>query len=344
MQTKLLQKYLDHITYERSLSEHTLRAYQKDLSEFLDYLKAEEISLEALQPQHFRSYFSQRLASSLAPASVRPRSKNGIGPRTQARNLAAIRSFFAFLKKRKILDKNPAKALKSPRFRHPLPSLPAPQELDRVFSIIKTRQEEEQEKNEAGDRDEAQIREGGTYKYREGKGGAGLPEGLLWRDRAICELLYSSGMRIAELLSLELTHLDYPKIPEKIKIKGKGSRERIVFLGYQARVALEEYLRRRPCFRPSSEMLFLNYRGGRLSKRGARFILNKMGRVLALQKKLSPHKFRHSFATDLLNEGADLRVVQEMLGHASLSTTQIYTHVSREALRNTYRKCHPHSK
>ena len=330
MQSKL-KKYLNYLEYERNLSAHTLLAYKKDLSEFLAYLQAEELCLEELQSQHFRAYFARRLGLN---------TKSGIGARTQARKLAAIRSFFAFVKKRGILEVNPARDLKSPRFRRPLPSIPTLQDLEKIFTII-TEKKRNQSETEDICKDYRREEEETKYSYSQR---AMLSEALLWRDRAICELLYSSGMRIAELLGLNMAYVKGPELPKRIKIRGKGSRERIVFLGSIARSALKEYLRYRPCFAPHSEMLFLNYRGGALTKRGARFILRRLGRTLQLSKELSPHKFRHSFATDLLNEGADLRIVQEMLGHASLSTTQVYTHVSQEHLRNVYRQCHPHGK
>ena len=333
---EFLQKYLDYLEYERALSPHTLLAYKKDLSEFLDYLQAEELRLEELQVQHFRAYFAHRLELK----ALKKSGKKGIGSRTQARKLAAIRSFFAFLEKRKMIKVNPARALKSPRFRRPLPSIPNSQDLEKVFDIAenlaaRNRRQDTYNGHQLKEEEEAKH----TYSQN-----PILVEAMLWRDRAICELLYSSGMRISELLSLDLSCVSTAELPSKIKIKGKGSRERIVFLGSAARSALKEYLKRRPDFLPCSEALFLNYRGGLLTDRGARFILRKLGRSLRFQKDLSPHKFRHSFATDLLNEGADLRFVQEMLGHASLSTTQIYTHVSQERLRNVYRQCHPHAK
>ena len=297
------------------LSKNTLRAYKKDLRELLDYMESETLSLKELKVQHLRAYFSYRLNLKLALKA----NKKSISSRTQARKLAAIRSFFSFLERRKIIKENPLRSLKNPRFKRPLPSIPISQDLEKIFSESNSKK---QNKSPIG-------------------------SALFWRDKALCELLYSSGMRIAELLSLQFSNLQI--LPQQIKIIGKGSRERVVFLGSDALQALDKYCHHRKLLLSQaksgngSDALFLNYRGTALSDRGARFILQKLASELGLTKKLSPHKFRHAFATDLLNNGADIRIVQEMLGHASISTTQIYTHISQERLRSVYRNCHPHS-
>ena len=162
------------------------------------------------------------------------------------------------------------------------------------------------------------------------------------RDRAIYEMLYSTGMRIAELLSISLR--DVVKGDSRLKIMGKGRRERIVFMGDEARAALENYISIRSHFKPSTDKLFLNARGRALDPRGVRYRLSLLQKKKGLSVSLHPHKFRHSFATDLLNSGADIRAVQEMLGHKSISSTQIYTGVSRDRLREIHRQCHPHGK
>ncbi|MBC7345046.1 MAG: tyrosine-type recombinase/integrase, partial [Clostridia bacterium] len=169
------------------------------------------------------------------------------------------------------------------------------------------------------------------------------------RDRAILELFYSSGLRVVELVSLRVGDVDFYE--GTVRVWGKGSRERIVPLGSEAERSLKVYLERgRPELmrrgrrQRSEEALFLNCRGGRLTARGARNIVYKYASRIGFLEKVSPHTFRHSFATHLLDGGADLRVVQELLGHASLSTTQIYTHVTRERLRAVYMRAHPRAR
>ncbi len=163
----------------------------------------------------------------------------------------------------------------------------------------------------------------------------------LWslRDKAILEFLYSTGARVSEVVNLKKDDLDL--ISGIVKVKGKGRKERILPLGEPAVRALRNYLKER---KDKSCYLFINRRGGRLSDRGIRLILDKYIKRLSLNCKVSPHTIRHSFATHLLNRGADLRSVQELLGHSSISTTQVYTHLSIEHLKNTYEKTHPRAK
>ncbi len=168
---------------------------------------------------------------------------------------------------------------------------------------------------------------------------------LALRDRTVLEMLYSTGCRISELVSLDV--MDVNLRERTARVMGKGSRERLVFIGRQALAVLREYLGRRgeraapdP---DSARALFVNGRGTRLTDRGVRFILGSYIRSAGLAKKVTPHTFRHSFATHLLDRGADIRAVQELLGHASLSTTQVYTHVGVERLKKVYRRAHPHA-
>ncbi len=181
-----------------------------------------------------------------------------------------------------------------------------------------------------------------------------LPENNFWglRDRLIFELLYSTGCRVSELTALNLSDLDLKG--GKIKVVGKGGKERIVFIGRYAQNVLREYLLKRKYYLKRNDShnfrnaLLFNRRGLRITERGVRFILNRYlslpaGRSAVNGKRVSPHTLRHSFATHLLNRGADIRVVQELLGHSSLSTTQIYTHVGIETLKKVYRSAHPHA-
>lgn len=162
------------------------------------------------------------------------------------------------------------------------------------------------------------------------------------RDKAILEMLYSSGMRVMEIANAEMGQLSNDC--SELKIVGKGNRERIVFIGEEAKKSLQEYLDERTKKEVTTSKIFCNARGDQLTTRGIHFILNGRKLELGLEDNLSPHKFRHTFATDLLNSGAGIREVQELLGHKSIASTQIYLTVSQEKLREVYRKSHPHAK
>lgn len=233
--------------------------------------------------------------------------------RSQARKLSAIRTFYRFLEQRKLTDKNPARTLRAARYKRLLPRPLRPLELESLL------------------------------EYSDGE-----EKFTVMRDRALWEVLYSSGMRISEALSLTVDRLGGDAMPEEIKVTGKGKKDRIVFLGSAAREALIEYLPYRADtlykMRRTSSALFINFKGTALTRRGAYFLIKKRVAALGLDQRITPHSLRHSFATDLLNAGADIRHVQEMLGHASVSTTQNYTHVAKERLFEVYRKAHPHGR
>ncbi|MBI3394366.1 MAG: tyrosine recombinase XerC [Spirochaetia bacterium] len=315
-----LQSFTDVIDAERSLSVHTIRAYVRDVSEMLGWLGQQSMALHQVETKSLRAFFSDRTGGGFRAQSPDQRAVTGrarnrkLSPRSQARKLAAIRTFFEFLERSGKAVENPARDLPTPRFFKPLPGFIAPDDMSRILT-------------HAGPTEKA-------------NGDSGHPV-LLARDRALIELLYSSGMRIAEALSLTVSAYDGS---DQMKVMGKGSRERIVFVGTEARSALDTYLRMRQELKPSSNALFLNARGGALQPRGMRYRLASLRNELGLVRPLTPHKFRHTFATDLLNAGADIRAVQEMLGHKSLSTTQVYTAVSKDRLRDIHRRCHPHGR
>jgi len=305
--TEALDKFTTFLRYERNFSEHTVRAYTTDVRELLIFVHERSLSLSSLNLSDLRAFFRERAGISANGKSLQGPRK--ISSRSQGRKLASLRSFFHFLVRASLMPENPAVSLPTPRFFKSLPPVLQPLEMERVLLS---------EESPPGS----------------------LAEALQLRDRAIMEMLYSSGMRISELLSLKTV----TGAPGELKVTGKGGKDRIVFLGQSARTALDNYLRVRSRFKPRSDALFLNRSGGALGDRGVRYRFLDYGRRKGLPRRLTPHKFRHSFATDLLTEGADIRAVQEMLGHASLSTTQIYTAVSRERLQNVYRNCHPHGK
>lgn len=227
-----------------------------------------------------------------------------------ARKLAAVRSFFRFLQREGVFRDNPAAEVRAPKQDRRLPCFLYPREIERLLA-------------------------------------APAPTTPLGqRDRAILEILYAAGLRVSETTDLRLGDLDFEQ--NEVRIMGKGSVERVVPLGRPACAALDLYLKngRRELLAGRNcatyvDTVFLNYRGGKLSARSVRRLLAKYVRQLALADGISPHSIRHTFATHLLEAGADLRSVQELLGHASISTTQIYTHVSRQRLRTVYRGAHP---
>ena len=228
--------------------------------------------------------------------------RDGVKKVSAARKLASLRTFFKYLCREGILGRNPARALLSPRLDKKIPG---------------------------------HLEEGEVASLVEVPGDA--PAAL--RARAILELLYGTGIRCAELVGLDLPDID--RGARTVRVLGKGSKERIVPFGKTAGLALERYLAVRDQARPRSAAVFVNARGGRLTDRWIRQIVTQRVRQVAIERHLSPHSLRHSFATHLLERGADLRAIQELLGHASLKTTQRYTHVNARHILEIYRKTHP---
>lgn len=232
--------------------------------------------------------------------------QRGLKKTSISRKLAAIRSFFKYLHREGIVGKNPAKLVSSPRLPKILPRFLS---IDDVFSLM-------------------DVPQGETFRAT--------------RDKAILELLYSSGLRVSELVSLDMADLDIKE--SLIRVKGKGKKERIVPVGSKAMDAIKNYLPERITKKRRSSSIFLNNRGGRLTERSIRRILLIYSRILNLKGNLSPHTLRHTFATHMLHGGADLRSIQELLGHSSLSTTQKYTHVDITHLTEVYDRAHPMTK
>lgn len=303
-----MQEYLDrfeeHLKYERNVSEHTLRNYMSDLKQFHDYLcpvepsgKRREIDIHHVDHITIREYLARFYKDHHKKTSI-------------ARKLATLRSFFKFLCREQILEMNPAKLVSSPRLEKKLPKVLS---IEDVIRFI-----------EAPD----------------------LETVLGKRDRAILELLYGAGIRVNELTRLNLADVDYKN--QSIRVRGKGRKERIIPFGSKAKEALEMYMEVRgdlllesPVDDRDPEILFYNYQGTRITTRSVGRMVDKYLKECALSLDLSPHSLRHSFATHLLSNGADLRAIQELLGHARLSTTQIYTQVSMEKLMEVYDKSHP---
>jgi tyrosine recombinase XerC len=231
--------------------------------------------------------------------------EKNFGNRTVGRRLSTLRSFFRFLCREGHIKTNPILMLSSPKLEKHLPSFMTEDEVYRLIesAFAKTPQD---------------------------------LSGL--RDRAILEVFYSSGLRISELVGLNLEDFDF--ISGILKIRGKGKKERIVPIGETALATVRKYLEKR---KKQVEALFLNNHNRRITTRGVRFLLSKYLKASGIKPGVSAHTFRHSFATHLLNHGADLRTVQELLGHANLSSTQIYTHLTTDKLKSVYDKAHPHA-
>ncbi len=292
----------------------------KEISEFLAYLKHErnasphtisgyQRDLEQLAAYlheagiHWNKAGNVVLRGFLATLYEKKRKKSTIG-----RKLAAIRSFYEFGMRKKWIGENPAKILSTPKQDKNVPSFLSEDEAAGLLELP------------TGDK----------------------PVGL--RDKAILEFLYATGIRVSELVGIDLAdlHLD----ERLVRVRGKGKKERLVPFGRKAVGAVEAYLRARPRLLegvPGEQAVFVNYRGGRLTTRSVQRMVRKYIRRTAVSRKISPHSLRHSFATHLLGRGADLRVIQELLGHASLATTQKYTHVDLKQLLTVYKKSHPRS-
>ena len=220
-----------------------------------------------------------------------------------SRKLASIRTFYEFLIRNGTIKSNSAKLVPTPKGEKRLPTFLT---VDEVVKLVET--------------------PGSDNVYES-------------RDRAILELLYSCGLRVSELVGINLNNLDL--ISMSVKVLGKGNKERMVPLGSKASTAIKTYLRQRLDLKPEDDYLFVNSRGGRLSTRSIDRIIKKYAAISGIPKNISPHVLRHTFATHLLGGGADLRAIQEMLGHKSLSTTQRYTHISIEKIMEIYDKTHP---
>jgi len=300
-----LADFFNYLSIEKGLASNTISAYRLDIEKFFHYLSTNQLSLEQVTPEQLSFY--------VAWLRGMENTEFKIGESSIARNIISIRSYFTYLAKEHKFN-NPSSNFKPPKIGKRLPKALT---IDQVMSML----------NIAG------------------------TDLISSRDKALVELLYATGARVSELINLNT--LDISTFDSEsgstttVKLKGKGGKERIVPIGSYAVAAVNDYLvRSRPTLLKVStqKALFLNQRGGRLSRQSAWNLVAKAAERAGLSDQVTPHSMRHSFATHLLDGGADIRVVQELLGHSSVTTTQIYTLITIDHLRESYANAHPRSK
>ncbi|HYL69095.1 MAG TPA: tyrosine recombinase XerC [Candidatus Limnocylindria bacterium] len=317
---QLIKKFMDCLQYERNASPNTIREYNRDLTEFRTFLTPPgEATMPLDQVDHriIREYVSWLYDRKLEKSTV-------------ARKLAALRSFFKFCVREKFAKQNPARLVSTPKLPKRLPRVLTPSEMNRFLDELAS----------------GRLRTVNRKRKQSPKSEA-KEKLILKRDRAIFELLYASGLRVSELTGLNLENID--RRGKMLRVLGKGRKERIVPYGEKAQTALEVYwpVREELLARQETDAdhgaVFLNSHGGRLMPRAVRTIVKKYARLGNVNWDLHPHSLRHAFATHLLADGADLRAIQELLGHVSLSTTQRYTQAGIQQLMAVYDKAHPHA-
>lgn len=289
----VIDAYEAYLILERGLSDNTREAYVRDVGKLVRYLETEKVTLREVTTDTLRAF-----AADLFDL--------GISPRTQARIVSGIKSFFRFLKLEGNLDSNPSLLLESPALRRHLPEVLRVDEIDAMIGAIDMEKAEGQ------------------------------------RNRAIMETLYGCGLRVSELINLEISKLYFDE--QFIMVHGKGDKERIVPISPQAIREIKDYLPDRallPVKRGEENILFLNRRGHRLTRVMIFYIIKQLAEAAGIRKEVSPHTLRHSFATHLLEGGANLRAIQQMLGHEDISTTEIYLHIDRSMLRAEILAHHP---
>jgi len=289
----LADDYHIYLKLEKSLSPNTIEAYERDLQKLIDYLTDAHVTPENAETEILRDFIIE--ISSL-----------GIHPRSQARILSSIKSFYHFLIYRNILDNDPTELLESPKIGLRLPEVLSVKEIDDIIAAIDLSK----------------------------------PEGQ--RNKAIIEVLYGSGLRVSELINLQLSKIYLEEA--YMLVEGKGSKQRLVPLSPQAQKQLELWKYDRNLLdivKGNEDFVFLNRRGTKLSRDMIFKIVKDLAALAGIRKNVSPHTFRHSFATHLLENGANLRAIQQLLGHESITTTELYTHIDVHFLRKTVLDCHP---
>ena len=314
-----VNQYLQYLRSVRNASPHTIRSYENDLHQFLVFL-----SPPGIEPPPLRDITHLMIREFVAHLH-----DHGLEKTSIARKLAAIRSLFKFSIREGLIVRNPARMVATPKLPKRIPAVMSAEDLNTFLDGVVSRPEVVPSSGK---------RSGGGEARHENRL-------LVKRDRAILELLYASGLRVSELTGLNLVDVDRKEL--MLRVRGKGGKERIVPYGGKAEEALRAYeslreeILRRAGRRGDVLAIFLNQHGTRLGPRSVARILKKYVRLFNINWDLHPHSLRHAFATHLLADGADLRAIQELLGHSSLSTTQRYTHATIRQLLEVYDKAHP---
>lgn len=287
------------------------------IDEFESYLKFEKkysentINSYVRDLNNFKSYFKNKNLNEINKKDIEKyivHLNDKLDIRSVSRNISTLKSFYKYLKLNKYVDKNEMELIKNPKIRKSLPKVLSEDEVEKLLNID-------------------------------------LNDDYDYRNKAMIELMYSSGLRVSELINLKVTDIDLND--DYVRVFGKGSKERVIPLSEYAKEALEKYIlnHRKEMFKNGqNDYLFLNNHGKNMTRQGFFKILKKIAREKGIKTEFSPHTLRHSFATHLLKYGADLRSIQELLGHSDISSTQIYTHVTNERLQNSYQEFHPHGK
>ena len=295
-QSQIIASYRRHLLLEKGLSPHTIEAYMSDLQKLIAFVDEQELSVINIEQHHLEQFLAQLY-------------KSGIAPRSIARVISGMKSFFRFLLMDQYRDDNPAELIESPNIGLKLPVVLTLEEIDKLLGVIDLSTAE------------------GTRNY------------------AIIETLYSCGLRISELTNLRFSDL-YPD-EGFIRVEGKGSKQRLIPISETALTKIGNWLAFRskiPIKKGQEDMLFVSSRGKAISRITVFYYLKQYAEMAGLNKVISPHVLRHSFATHLLERGANIRVIQEMLGHEKITTTEIYTHLDRNFLRQEIIEHHPRNK
>lgn len=293
-----IKGFEEYLRLEKGLSQNSINAYINDINKLYSFLKS---NFKGITPQKVKL---QHLKDFLEFLNGR-----GVSPRTQARTISGIKSFYKFLLIEEKIISDPTALLESPKIGRKLPDILSTEEIDELIAAVDTEK----------------------------------PEGQ--RNKAILEILYSCGLRVSELVGVKMSNLFFDE--GYIKVEGKSEKERLIPISIRAAEEIDKYVEtyrsKLKVGKGSEDILFLNRRGHKLSRVMIFTIIKSLAERVGLDKKISPHTFRHSFATHLIEGGADLRVVQEMLGHESILTTEIYTHLDKNYLKDAINRFHPRS-
>ena len=326
MLKRAIEGFVGYLRFERNASPKTIQEYRRDVEQFTAF-----VTPPGEQPPEISSIDHRIIREYVGMMYERGYEKSSV-----ARQLASLRTFFKYCVREKYTTQNPARLVKTPKLPKRVPRVLTAEELSNFLDTLgESAAKQGQRKRPAGARSQQRAKI------------------VLKRDRAMLELLYASGLRVSELVGLNLGDVD--RDGQMLRVLGKGRKERVVPYGGKAQTALEAYwpvreemlakarLKPDPRVKIDPEAVFLNQFGGRLTTRTVRVVVKKYGRLANVNWNLYPHALRHAFATHLLADGADLRAIQELLGHVSLSTTQRYTQASVRQLMEVYDKAHPHA-